>query len=177
MRNANLLLLLFLLWGCTASRPALVTFEAGSNLTRFESPKVRVGNIGMSGGLTSGQRVMMKAFASCAGRGCKPEQVEIVFLNDSSSDLNLDYRRVQIVFRGNSLDWEDRSRVHEPLYYHVPRGEFTRVPLSWVDFVGMATAPDVDIFFGLTGATHLRMPIDRREGLRELVHAIDPARK
>jgi hypothetical protein len=138
----------------------------------FESPRVLVGNIGMSGGLTSGQRVMMKAFASCAGKGCQPEQVELVFLNDSSSDLNLDYRRLEIVFRGKSLNWEDRSRVHEPTYYLVPRGEFTRVPLSWSDFTGMASAPEVDIFFGLTGSTQMRMPFDRRAGLREMADAM-----
>jgi hypothetical protein len=159
-------------WGCASAQAPLVEFDPGSGQTVYQSPKVLVGNINMTGGLASGHRVMMQAFASCAGRECKPNQVEIAFYNDSSADLNLDYRRVEITFGSKTLEWEDVGRLHESMKTEVPRGEFTRVPVSRADFAGMASAQDVQIVFGLTGTTTLRVPLDRRAGFRDLVEAL-----
>ena len=168
MRVLYPLLLTALLAGCASSRPDLVRYDAATGETHYESEKALVGNINMSGGLASGQRVMMRAYASCIGEGCKPSQVEAAFLNDSSADLNLDYRRIQLVFDGRTLDWEDSSRIHEPTYYHVPRGEFIRIPMSVADFSRLASANNVQVHFGLTLTTMLQMPHDRRAPLRAM---------
>ena len=159
-------------WGCASVQAPLVEFDPASGQTMYQSPKVLVGNINMTGGLASGHRVMMRAFASCTGQDCKPNQVEIAFYNDSSTDLNLDYRRVEITFGSKKLEWEDVGRLHESMKTEVPRGEFTRVPISRADFTGIASAQDVQIIFGLTGTTTLRVPLDRRAGFRELAEAL-----
>ena len=172
MRTAHTFLLMALLGGCLSSRPELVAYDAGTDQTTFKSEKALVGNINLSGGLTSGQRVMMRAFASCTGLNCKPGQVDVAFLNDSSADLNLDYRRIQLVFDGKTLDWEDPSRASEPTYYHVPRGEFIRVPMSAADFARLASADKVEVHFGLTLSTSLLMPHSTRAPLRDLAEAI-----
>jgi hypothetical protein len=101
-----------------------------------------------------------------------PDQIEIAFFNDSSADLNLDYRRIEVVFGQRRLEWEDSGRRTEPAYYAVPRGEFIRIPISRSDFAAMASAPRVEILFGTTGTTMLRVPHGSREPLRELAEAI-----
>lgn len=115
---------------------------------------------------------MMQAFAACDGRRCKPNEVEIAFLNDSSADLNLDYRRIEIAFAGRSINWEDESRINEPSYYSVPRGEFIRVPVNRGDFELMARAPEMEIKFGQTGTTVMDVPFSRRAPLREMAETI-----
>lgn len=169
------LALLLAVWGCASQNRQLATYNESKNETVYSSSKLLAGNISMSGGLASGHRVMMQAFAACDGAACKPDEVEIAFLNDSSADLNLDYRRIQIVFGGRSVEWEDHGRNTEPHYYVVPRGEFIRLPVSRGDFEAIASSPNVNIVFGLTGTTVLQVPFNRRAPLRELAETISAA--
>lgn len=176
--SAGLLVLLALpvllvtLSGCTPRHHELITYNPETGQSRFSSEKLLAGNISMSGGLASGHRVMMQAFAACVGNSCVPDQLEIAFFNDSSADLNLDYRRIEVIFGPRRLEWEDLGRRTEPAGYGVPRGEFIRVPISLSDFAAMASAPRVEILFGTTGTTALRVPHGSREPLRELAEAI-----
>lgn len=126
----------------------------------------------MTSGLTGGQRVMLQAFASCDGPTCRPSTIDLAFFNDSSADLNLDYRRIELVFDGRSLEWEDLSRFEESPRYLVPRGEFIRVPLSLNDFEQFARANEARVIFGLTGTSTFRMPFERRAELREMTEML-----
>ncbi len=173
MKASLLPALLLVLSACTSSREARISYDQDSDKTTYSSSKALVGNIGMTGGLASGQRVMMQAFATCDGPGCNPSEIEIAFLNDTSSDLNLDYRRVEIVAGPRHLEWEDALRLSEPTHFSVPRGEFIRVPLNRADFKELAEAANVEIIFGLTGTTPFRVPADRRVPLRDLLHLIE----
>lgn len=170
--SISAILLVAILSACASQRPELIDYDVSSGRTVYTSPKLLAGNLNMTGGLTSGHRVMMQAFASCEGRTCRPNEIELAFLNDSSADLNLDYRRVKIVFAGRSVEWEDEGRITEPTYYSVPRGEFIRVPISRGDFELMANAPLMEVTFGQTGTTVIDVPFSRRAPLRELVEAI-----
>lgn len=161
--------LALLLWGCASTDVPTRSYDAASDRSLFQSPKVLVGNVNMTSGLVGGQRVMMQAFASCEGRVCAPSTVDVAFFNDSSADVNLDYRRIEIVIDGRSLEWEDEGRRHESPWYIVPRGEFIRVPLSQSEFERLASGREVQVIFGLTGTSVLRMPPERREPLREMV--------
>ena len=167
-----LLVLLIGIAGCAPQHHELVSYNPETGHSRFSSEKLLAGNIDMTGGLASGHRVMMQAFATCDGNACVPDQVEIAFFNDSSADLNLDYRRIEIVFGPRRLEWEDPGQRTESAYFGVPRGEFIRIPISRSDFAAMASAPRVEILFGTTGGTTLRVPHGSREPLRELAEAI-----
>lgn len=167
-------LALLLLWGCASSQGPVRVYDASTGTTSFESPRVVVGHVDMRSGLVGGQRVMAQAFASCIGQGCVPSEVDLAFFNDSSADLNLDYRRVQLDFDGESMEWEDPSRIHESPRGLVPRGEFMRVPLSRTEFERFVTARQVAITFGLTGTAMFRMPLERREPLRAFVALFHP---
>ena len=120
----------------------------------------------MSGGLASNQRVMWQAVASCSGEACTPEEVALVFYNDSNTDLNLDYRRLQLDFDGTSRDWEDLRLLDERVFYSVPRGEFIRVPLTGADFARMAMAKEVVVLFGRSGTSTFSVPLERRATFR-----------
>lgn len=154
--------------GCASTENPEQRYNPATGRTQFQSPKVLVGNVNMTSGLAGGQRLMMQAFASCEGPACRPSTVELAFFNDSSADLNLDYRRIELVVDGRSMDWEDLGRFDESPHYFVPRGEFIRVPLSRGDFERFAGAAEVRVIFGLTGTSTFRMPYERREPLREM---------
>lgn len=166
------ILLLVIFCGCASQGSELVSYDQSADRTTFVSPKLYAGSVGMSGGLASGHRVMIQAFASCPGSECSPSEVEIAFFNDSSADLNLDYRRIAFEFVGGSMNWEDEGRETEPAYYSVPRGEFIRVPVSRGHFELMANSPRMEIIFGRTGTTVIRMPHARREPLREMADSM-----
>ncbi len=168
MRTTCAILISLLLWGCAAARKPLRFYDAARGTTTFESPKVLVGNINMTSGLAGGQRVMMQAFATCRGEGCAPSVVEIAFFNDSSTDLNLDYRRLRIIFDDESREWEDTGRMAESPRSFVPRGEFIRVPLSRREFNDFASAREVEVEFGLTATNIFRLSSERRKPLRDL---------
>lgn len=173
MKAAFVPAVLLLIGACATGREARVRYDQTSGKTTYSSAKALVGNVSMTSGLASGQRVMVQAFATCDGPGCSPSEIEVAFINDSSSDLNLDYRRVEIVAGGRKMEWEDAVRLTEPPHFSVPRGEFIRVPLSRADFRTLAEAADVEIIFGLTGTTPLRMPPDRRAPLRYLLDQME----
>ena len=158
--------------GCAAGPHELVTYDQDSDRTRFTSERVHAGNISMTGGLATGQRIMLQAFASCTGEACTPDEIDLAFFNDTSADLNFDYRRVSIEFDGREVEWEDLGRRTEPIFYSVPRGELLRVPISPNDFAAMVEADRVEIRFGISGGTVVRVPDGAREPLRAMADAI-----
>lgn len=164
-----LLLFVLCLCGCASSEAVQVRYNRSSDTSTYESPRAVMGYRDISGGLASGQRVMWKAWASCSGEACVPEEVALVFYNDSNTDLNLDYRRIQLDFDGTSRVWEDLSKFDERAAYAVPRGEFVRVSLTRDDFTRLANATLVEIHFGRTGTSVFSLPFDRRESLRVFV--------
>lgn len=167
-RIASLLLVLCFC-GCAASEAVQVSYDRSRDTSTYESSRTLLGYRDMSGGLASGQRVMWKAVASCSGEACTPEEVALVFYNDSDVDLNLDYRRLQIDFDGTSRDWEGLAEIDERAAYTVPRGEFLRIPVSSDDFVRMANASLVEIHFGKTGTSIFSVPFERRASFRTFV--------
>lgn len=174
--KSSLILSLLVMIGCaSAERGMRSGYDPETGATTYTSSKVLAGNIDAAAGLLSGQHVSMRAVASCAGEDCRPSLVDLVFLNDSSKDLSLDYRRVQIRFGGMSFDWEDLERHNEPRHYMVPRGEFIRVPMSWTDFSRMAASREVAIIFGLTGTRTIIVPHTRLAAFRDLVEAVEDA--
>ncbi len=165
-------LLLLFLYGCASSEPVQVSYDRSSDTSTYVSARILMGYRDMSGGLASNQRVMWQAVASCSGEACTPEEVALVFYNDSNTDLNLDYRRLQLDFDGTSRDWEGLGRFDERVFYSVPRGEFVRVPLTGADFARMATAKEVTVFFGRSGTSMFSVPLERRATFRAFAEKI-----
>lgn len=122
----------------------------------------------MSAGLVTNQRVLWQVEAACAGVDCSPDVIEIAFFNDASTQLHLDYRRLQIFYDGKHLDWNDESRRNENAQTDVPRGEFMRITLSGADFAEVVHAKKVEFHFGLTGTSVFRVPAVRRVALQDL---------
>ncbi len=171
-KNTTAALLLLFLYGCAASTPVQVSYDRSSDISRYTSARVLIGNRDMSGGLVSNQRVFWQAVASCSGEACTPDEVVLVFYNDSNYDLNLDYRRLQLNFDGTSRNWEDLARRDDQADYRLPRGEFVRVPLTNADFARMAHSGPVEILFGMSGASVFSVPYDRRASFRALAEEL-----
>lgn len=166
-------LMLPLLCGCASSSNIGKAFDPESNKTSYESDRIVMGYRDMSGGLASNQRVMWRAAASCTGNDCIPDEVMLVFYNDTSRDLNLDYRRIQIVVDGVNHEWEDRSRLTERPEYRVPPGEFLRVSMARSSFVDLANADKVEVLMGETGTSVFRVSFDRRAKFRAFIDALE----
>ncbi len=165
MAKLSAILLLFLC-GCASSEAVQVRYNRSDDTSTYESSRTLMGYRDMSGGLASGQRVMWKALATCSGEGCIPEEVALVFYNDSNTDLNLDYRRLQLDFDGTSRVWEDLAKVDDRAAYAVPRGEFVRVSLSRDEFVRVSNARLVELHFGQTGTSVFSVSFERRASFR-----------
>lgn len=166
----GLLTLLFL--GCASTARIEVEHDASSNTSTYATKKTLFGHVGQSGGLVTNQRVMWLAEASCLGTGCTPDDVEIAFINDATTQLNLDYRRIQMVFNDQTLNWSDESRRIEPAHSGVPRGEFMRITLSAADFATMVRATDVAVFFGQSGTSTFQVPTAHRTTFQALAEAM-----
>lgn len=161
------------LFGCAASEPVRVNYDSSTGMSTFESNRITMGYRNMSGGLASNQRVMWQALGSCSGQNCTPGELELVFYNDTSKDLNLDSRRLQLIVDGTTAhDWEDLSRTIEAGHYGVPPGEFIRIPLAGDDFVKLAQAEKVEILFGETGTSVFSVSFMRRAEFREFAEEL-----
>ena len=166
------LLIALVLSGCAASEPVQVNYNPATGQSSFESERLVMGYRDMRAGLASNQRVMWQALASCSGQACTPDEVTLVFYNDTSRDLNLDYRRLQLVVDGITHDWQDLGRETEPAHYAVPRGEFIRVSLAGGVFVRLAWSEQVEVRFGETGTSVFSVPYARRAGFRAFATAL-----
>lgn len=153
--------------GCAAPGAVQVDYEAANGTTTYVSARAVMGHRAMRGGLAANQRVMWQAVASCAGRACTPEEVALVFYNDSNTDLNLDYRRLQIDFGKMSRIWEDENALETRPAASVPRGEFIRVPLTGAEFAWLATADVVSVYLGRSGTSQFSIPHERRAAFRD----------
>ena len=161
---------LAILAGCAGTMGASVQYDSGSDRTTYTARRSVLGHRDMSAGLVSGQRVFWQAEAACAGEACVPEEVSLVFFNDSSSDLNLDYRRLQIDIDGRQSSWADLAS-EDVIIFAVPRGEFLRVHISGEYFLQLAAAQSVRVYFGLTASAEFAVPFGRREAFRDLAIA------
>lgn len=169
----SILLIPLALWGCAASEPLEVRYDPATGQSSYESKRMIMGYRDMSAGLVVNQRIMWQALASCSGQDCTPEEVTLVFFNDTSEDLNLDYRRLQLIIDGITYDWQDLDLLLEPGYYtRVPSGEFFRVSLEREVFVQLAKAQEVAVLFGETGTTVVQVPYARRAGFRVFVEEL-----
>lgn len=167
-----LVLILLTLFGCATSEPFRVNYDSATGMSTFESNRIIMGYRNMSGGLASNQRVMWQAMGSCSGQNCIPGELELVFYNDTSKDLNLDSRRLQLIVDGTTHDWEDLTRTIEGGFYGVPPGEFIRVPLTGHDFVKLAQADKVEVLFGETGTSVFNVSFMRRAEFRAFAEVL-----
>ena len=160
------------LHGCATSGSTGVRYDPATGVSTFESDRSVMGYRDMSGGLAREQRVMWQALASCSGQGCIPEEIALAFYNDTSKNLNLDSRRVQLVVDGVTHDWQDLSRLMEAPHHIVPPGEFIRVSLPGSAFVNLAHAQKVEVLFGETGTSSFNVSFARRAKFRDFVEML-----
>ncbi len=166
------LLIPLALYGCVTSEPVHRHYDPAIGLSSYESRRIVMGYRDMSAGLASNQRVMWQALASCSGQDCTPDEVTLVFYNDTGKDLNLDYRRLQLIVDGITHDWQDHSRETEPAHYAVPPGEFIRVSLARAAFVRLARAQQVEILFGESGTSVFNVSFAHRAAFRAFAAAL-----
>ena len=158
--------------GCSSTASLKRGYDPSSDQSTFASKRIVMGYRDMSAGLATNQRIMWQAQASCTGRDCIPSEINLVFFNDTSRNLNLDYRGLQIIVDGRAHSWEDVHRLEEPANYRVPHGEFTRVSLSPAVFMQLAEAQQVEVLFGETATSVFTVSHSRRADFRAFVAAM-----
>ena len=168
MKALPVVLVAVMLAGCATQKPIEVTYDAARGLTTFETNRSLMGYRDMSGGLAGSQRVLWNAHASCPGAGCTPDEVVLMFYNDSNSELNIDTRRLQIVYDDVTYGWEDPAQTYRPDPRGVPRGRFFQVGVPAQDFAAIARAEDVRVVFGISGSGNFPISYERRAAFRTL---------
>lgn len=159
-------LALLMLTSCASTSPISIEYNASTGDTSYESKRTIMGYRDMTAGLAYNQRVMWQALASCAGEECVPDEVWIAFFNDTSRDLNLDYRKLKLIVDKVTHEWEDESRVNDNPNSRVPPGEFVRISLSRADFMNLAIAKNVEVHMGESGSSVFRISFERRSDFR-----------
>lgn len=162
-----------ILYGCAASEPYTVKYDSSSDQSNFASNRNVMGFRSMSGGLSANQRIMWQAQAACTGESCTPDEVSLVFFNDTSKELNLDYRGLKIIIDGKEHSWQDSDRPVEQGFFRVPRGEFTRVSILPSVFAELASAEVVEVLFGETSTSVFNSIHSGRAEFRALAEAWD----
>jgi len=152
---------------CAPATAVRVQTNAETGINTYTSSRATMGHRSMSDGLAGRQRVMWQAVAACEGDACVPDEVELIFVNSTSQDLNLDYRRLEMIVDGVSQEWIDPSSQAMPNFATVPTGEFLRVTLTRAEFVAFAEAEKVELRFGDTGSSVFTVSPDRRAIFRE----------
>ncbi|MEM1094483.1 MAG: hypothetical protein AAGJ10_07755 [Bacteroidota bacterium] len=171
MRYALALFVMIGVAACATPAAVQVRTDAETGVNTYTSSRVTMGHRSMGAGLAGQQRVMWQAVAACEGEACVPDEVELIFVNSTSQDLNLDYRRLEMVVDGTSREWVDPSSQAAPNFATVPTGEFLRVTLTRAEFVAFAEAEEVELRFGETGSTVFAVNPDRRALFREFAAA------
>ncbi len=169
-RSACWITVLILIAGCTTADYLVMNYSEETGITEYASRRTALGVRDLSAGLASGQRVMWQAVASCQGASCQPDEVTLILFNDSSRDLNLDYRGLTITTDGVDTMWSDLAS-EDVLGFAVPRGEFLRVAVSAKYFVRIVEANQVEVSFGPAAGTQLNVPASRRAAFRTLAVA------
>ncbi|MEM6645254.1 MAG: hypothetical protein AAF730_03285 [Bacteroidota bacterium] len=167
MRYAFALFVMVGVAACATPAAVQVRSDADTGINTYTSSRVTMGHRSMSDGLAGRQRVMWQAVAACEGDACVPDEVELIFVNSTSQDLNLDYRRLEMIVDGTAQEWIDPSSQAAPNFATVPTGEFLRVTLTRDDFVQFAEAEQVELRFGETGSSVFTVGPDRRAIFRE----------
>ncbi|GAB5521447.1 MAG: hypothetical protein RhofKO_36980 [Rhodothermales bacterium] len=167
MRFALLLFTAVVAVACASPAAVQVRTDPATGLHTYESSRTTMGHRSLNAGLAANQRVMWQAVAACDGANCVPDQVALVFFNNTGRDLNLDYRRFEMIVDGTSQEWYDSSRDAEPNYFTVPPGEFLRVTLDQADFMRFVEAEQVELRFGESGTSVFTVGPDRRAIFRE----------
>ena len=170
--STYLFLVVFAFSGCAATESTKVQYDPSTGESAYASDRFIMGYRNMNSGLSSNQRVMWQAVASCSGESCTPGEVTLVFFNDTSQDLNIDSSRLQMIVDGTDHDWQDLSRLREVPYFTVPPGEFLRVSLPGGVFVEFAQAKKVELLFGETGTSTFNVSFERRAKFREFAEVL-----
>ncbi len=173
--KAALLLAGLLLAGCASSSGSRSAYDVDLHQTTYESTRVLLGHRDMSAGLVAGQRVMLKAVATCPGRDCTPEVVDLLFLNSGSGVLHIDNRRIEITFDDTTLSWEDEDRRIESGFNPLPPGEFARFRLSFSDFSRLSRSTHATVAFGQTSTALFPLSPSALESFREFVASTNPS--
>ena len=158
-----------ILYSCASTSPFTVKYDPASGQSNYASNRSVMGFRSMSGGLSANQRIMWQAQAACAGDSCTPDEISLVFYNDTSKELNLDYQGLRIIIDGTEHSWKESNLPIEQGFFRVPRGEFTRVSLAPSVFVDLAEAKEVEVLFGETGTSSFNSIHSGRAEFRALV--------
>lgn len=164
--------ILVLLVGCAPTASVQTTYDDARATTTLETRRVLLTNRDLTGALRTQQRVFVQATASCAGRGCVPDEVDLAFINGSDFQLDIDPREVEVTVDGRSRSWTNEGLRREALGVTVVRGEFLRITVPVADFVRLASAQDVGVSFGRTGTSPYVATYDRREPFRDLAERL-----
>lgn len=100
-----------LMTGCGGTR-SIATYDASENRTVFRSGPMTVAR-GSGSGYGSTTSIVLRAVARCSGRDCTPEQVQLTFSAEGSSEFSLSNRSVRIVADGEEYQRADATRWND----------------------------------------------------------------
>lgn len=162
-------LLLGLVSGCGTSGPT-ASYDASKNRMVYRSEEMTVGQLGS--GLSAGDRVVMRAVASCQESNCVPETVRFVFMVEGGGDANTSAIQDQSVYisaDGAEYSWSGDRRWLQQGDVRFYQGAIVRVGLSLSEVEQIANASSIS---ARLGNTSLKLAGRAQSKLRNFIQTI-----
>ena len=161
----TLSLALLVLAGCSGAGTG-VRYDAGQNMTMFESRAIDIGKPIGDASLGSA-RITMRAEASCAGEECVPGTYEVSLSKAGGNDASSDYASVSFETDDGTVSFKSgASSGSQAQFFSTNQGEFVRLSVPFDIFESFATSPTLTVRLG--GSSYV-VNYDRRSGFRKLL--------
>ena len=148
------------------------SYNPTANRTVYEAKPISFTSTRMQSGLGKNRSLAMKAVATCQGRDCIPNQVELVFSTSSNSSIFLTNRSVSLSTGDETYEWEER-RDTDSFEGETVIGRITSITLTTEQLKNIAIARTLDCSIG--GAPFQLSFKDRRP-LRQLTEKFGPSK-
>jgi len=136
--------------GCQAPEKVKVSHDGDSGITTYETNPLQVSRGGNSTALggADAKSISLKAVATCRGKGCLPDTIQLVFLASGSSPLSLSSVGGEITTDRMSITWTSSEAGLDPVspgqgkMYSV-RGPFAAIDVDPIRLRQVAKASSV----------------------------------
>lgn len=157
--------------GCaTSSELVSTSYDDARDVTRYEARRISLGRMFSGNALGGGRYVNLRAWATCRGQGCQPQQAWLSFaISGSANRLQVYDRSITMRTEEERLSWPQRE-VKRPAEETSPlRGKVARIALDPATLETIATAQQVS---GAIGNESFSLSYEQRAPLRELAARI-----
>jgi hypothetical protein len=125
-----------------------MSYNADDDVTRYETGRMTVVQGASGGNFASQSSIAMRVMSECSGRECVPEEAQMVFTLQGSSDIAISSRRLTIVTDERTFEWGEEASWNRRNDIGESQGRLMGVTLPLSDLATIAQSSTIDGSFG-----------------------------